>query len=601
LKGLEDLETMLFQIDGRGYSAYRGIQGCYGFAGGALYIDAVQRDPFAAPSKLRFRLDAKIAAVPKELFETATRKLALADFLGRRFAHELSHRNSDHQKHATGNSGTIEIDAGGQEVIERTAVKLDVAWVELRLAVGLPAAGRIVLGRAAQVLLCQELPELARRALRWEHLPQDEARQFVECVENQEFLREQLEARDLVAFVANGSILPRVTGVSQQPLAQAEAIPFTSPPSLRVTFELRHALPKPTHDQHSQTITGMGIPQGVTLIVGGGYHGKSTLLRALQDSVVPHIPGDGREYVVTRRGSVKIRAEDGRRVEAVNLQPFITDLPTGKPTGTFCTENASGSTSQAANILEALEVGSPLLLLDEDTCATNFMIRDARMQELIDVRDEPITPFLHRVRELFERFQTSTILVMGGCGDYFDVADTVIRMHVFQPIDVTQQAHTIAATSMRPTRTAILPTIEGITPRRPLPSSFDASRGRREVKIDAKRVDLLMFGAHPIDLRSSEQLFDRSQTRAIGYAIHWLAQNAFDGKRTLREALERLEQVLDTEGLESLSPFRRPGAHPGNLARPRPQDIAAAVNRLRSLKVAQTPLNRLHKPSEETT
>jgi len=566
-----------------------------------LYIDAVQRDPFASPSKLRIRLDANTVSLPEELFETGIHKLALSDFLARRFQKELGHRRSGSRNQATGNSGAIEIDAGGQEIIERTAVKLDVDWVELRLAVGLPAAGRRVLGHTAQVLLCQELQELAQRALCWEKLGQEEVRHFVDCVENQEFLREQLEARNLVAFVANGSILPRASGVDRRPLSSTEAVPFTSPPSLRVTLELRHPLPKITRDGRTHTLTGMGIPQGVTLIVGGGYHGKSTLLRALQDSVVPHIPGDGREGVVSRRSSVKIRAEDGRSIEGVDLQPFIRNLPTGKTTRVFRTENASGSTSQAANILEALEVGSDLLLLDEDTCATNFMIRDARMQRLIDARDEPITPFLHRIRELFERFHTSTVLVMGGCGDYFEVADTVIRMHDFQPIDVTKEAHAIATTSMKPNGAETLSKIEGVTPRIPLPPGLDASRGRYDVKIDAKAVDLLLFGRHTIDLRSWEQLFDRSQTRAIGYATHWLAQNAFDGKRSLREGLEHLERVLDTHGLESLSPFRHAEAHPGDLARPRLQDIAAAINRLRSLKVAQTPLNKQGTRSEETT
>jgi len=483
----------------------------------------------------------------------------------------------------SGRSGLITVDAGGQEVIERTAVRVTPQWIELRFQLGLPAAGRTVLGRQAEAMLYRELPEIIQRSLLWRTTPAEECRRFVECIENQEFLRRQLRARRLVAFVADGAILPRRSGISQLPLP--DAIPFRSPERLRVSF----TPPNPVwhNGKLSESITGMGIPEGITLIVGGGYHGKSTLLRALERGVYPHIPGDGREYVVTREDAVKIRAEDGRRIEQVDLSPFIHTLPYGRSTRTFCTDNASGSTSQAANILEALEAGSRLLLLDEDTSATNFMVRDARMQALIAKEHEPITPFLDRVRELFDRFNVSTILVMGGCGDYLDVADTVIAMREYLPEDVTEKARAIAAAF--PTgRCPESPTVfERLTHRIPLPDSIDPSRGRREVSIEAKSVELLLFGTTPIELWAVEQLVDLSQTRAIGYALHLLAERYVDGHRCIAELCDILEQVLDTEGLEALSPFARGGQHPGNLARPRRYEIAAALNRLRTVRMRQ--------------
>ncbi|MFQ5789596.1 MAG: ABC-ATPase domain-containing protein [Acidobacteriota bacterium] len=576
------LRRTLQRIDGRGYKAYRDIAGSYEFDGWTLHIDHVQGDPFAAPSKIRLRVPEKTAHLPDELFRNPVRRLALEDFLARQVARAIRSRGG--KARGSGKSGLITIDAGRQEVLERTAVVVTQEWVEARLQVGLPAAGRTVLGRQAEALLCGDVPRIIEQALLGRSLPRETAQQFVDTVENQEHIRARLDELGLVAFVADGAILPRESGASDRPLRR-QAIAFRSPESLRVTLSLLHPVPSP--QELSESITGTGIPRGVTLVVGGGYHGKSTLLQALERAVYPHIPGDGREYVVTTPDAVKIRAEDGRRVEQVDISPFIGDLPHGRSTTAFCSEDASGSTSQAANILEALELGANTLLLDEDTSATNFMVRDSRMQALVQKENEPITPFLDRVRELYDELGISTILVMGGCGDYFDAADRVILMHDYLPEDVTVHARQIAGS--RPTGrsieiTAPLPRARA---RIPLAGSFDPSRGRREVKIDARAADLILFGREPIDLRAVEQLVDLSQTRAVGHAIHLAAERFMNGKATLREVVERVEALFDQEGLDILDPFHRPGRHPGNFARPRKYEIAAAMNRLRTVKMRQ--------------
>ncbi|MBN2309736.1 MAG: ABC-ATPase domain-containing protein, partial [Candidatus Hydrogenedentes bacterium] len=473
----EDLRRTLSRIDGRGYKAYKDIQGDYRFPDMTLHIDHVQGDPFAAPSKVRIRLAQDTARFPTDLFANPVRRLALEDYLARRVQDAI--RGTAAGRRGTGKSGLIDIDAGRQEVLERTAVVITEDWVEARLTVGLPAAGRRVLGRQADAMLTEELPDIAAEALRWAHTPQKEARAFVECVENQEHIRAELPTRGLVAFVADGAVLPRRSGASDAPLARKEAIPFRAPDSLRVTIGLPNPIPTP--DGPAAAIAGMGVPRGVTLIVGGGYHGKSTLLKALERGVYPHIPGDGREYVVTDPDAAKIRAEDGRRVEAVDISPFIDNLPYGRSTSAFSTDDASGSTSQAANIIEAIEVGARVLLLDEDTSATNFMVRDARMQALVHKEHEPITPFLDRVRELYDLHGVSSVLVMGGCGDYFDVAHTVILMRDYLPADATGEARAVAqshGSARQPEHTEPMP--PG-TPRIPLPESFDPSRGRRDV------------------------------------------------------------------------------------------------------------------------
>ncbi len=578
---LDQLASVLRRIDGRGYKAYKDIRGAYVFDGGALFIDHVQGDPFASPSKARVRLAASTALLPAELHRSRVRRVALEDFLARRVRSALRKRGTPNR--GIGKSGLMQIDAGRQEVLERAAVRVSADSVEARVEVGLPAAGRRILGREAESMLSRDLLDSVREALVWRPEFAEEGAAFVCCVENQEFIRGELARRGLTAFVADGSVLPRASGVSDRPMAAEEAVGFRSPETMRVEFELPN--PDSRYTGEDGSITGMGIPEGVTLVVGGGYHGKSTLLRAIEFGVYPHIPGDGREYVVARGDAVKIRAEDRRRIEKVDLSSLIGELPNGRSTVDFSTDEASGSTSQAAAILEALEAGSRLLLVDEDTAATNLMVRDARMQRLVDRESEPITPLLDRIRELYEREGVSAILVMGGCGDYFDVADTVIRMRDYRPEEVTGEAREIART---------LPSQRGFggvepfrlpTGRVPDPRSINPLKGRGKVKIEAEGVDGIRFGGDTIDMRAVEQVADPSQLRAIGHSLHKAGREMADDRPDLPQLLDRLEELLEEESVDGLTSFG-PEAHPGNLARPRRYEIAAALNRLRSLKIA---------------
>ena len=578
---VDDLRKTLARIDGRGYKAYKDIQGSYAYPQFTLFVDYVQGDPFASPSKIRVRVPNVVAQIPPDLFSSRVRRIALQDFFIRGVHQTI--RQVCQGSRGIGKSGMIAIDAGGQEVLERTAMVVTAQWIEARLSLGLPAQGRTVLGRQAEVMLCQEVPRIAERALQWKHVDQDRALAFVDCVDNQEAVRAQLDASGLVAFIADEAMLPRASGASDRPLSGEKAKPFTVPDSLRVSLPIPH--PVSQNGRTTQSLTGLGIPKGITLIVGGGYHGKSTVLRALERGVYAHVPDDGREYVVTTDHAVKIRAEDGRRIERVNISGFIDNLPYGQETVRFSTDNASGSTSQAASILEAVEAGATTLLLDEDTSATNFMVRDARMQALVHKEHEPITPFVDRVRELYEQQGVSTVLVMGGCGDYFDVADTVIMMQDYQPVDVTERAQRVARefqTQRTIERTAPLAKTE---PRIPLRDSLDPSRGHREVKIDAKSVDAIVFGHEVIDVSGVEQLVDVSQTRAVGFALHLASRRFLDGQLGVNAVVQSLIRLLTEAGLDVLDPFRKDEHHPGNFARPRALEISAALNRLRTLRV----------------
>jgi len=426
-----------------------------------------------------------------------------------------------------------------------------------------------VAGRHAEAMFFEEIPQIVRSALFFNNLNKKAIYKQIEVAEDADFLRSQLDKLDLVAFVADGAILPRASGVDDRPLVRGRVIAFEAPQSLRVGVEL------PNHG----AITGMGVPKGVTLVTGGGYHGKSTFLKALEVGVYNHIPDDGREFVVANPRTVKVRAEDGRRIEKVDISPFINNLPLGQRTTDFSTEDASGSTSQAANIVESLEMGARVILIDEDTSATNFMIRDHRMQELVSKDKEPITPFIDKVGQLYHDLGVSTILVIGGSGDYFDVADCVICMVEYKPHDVTERARAIAEKYRAERAGEGGERFGAITQRVPLARSINPSRGKREVKIGVKGLQSIAFGTHTIDLGAVEQLVDSSQTRAIGDALYY-ARRYMDGERTIGQVADAVMRDIVDRGLDVLSP--RPT---GDYAAFRALELGQAMNRLRSLSV----------------
>jgi predicted ABC-class ATPase len=565
-----DLARELHRIDGRGYPAYKDIRGVWrGDDDQALLIDHVQGDPFAAPSRVRFRMPQELAGFPKDLYSNRSREVALRDFLARAFSitcREYAGRRG------SGKSGLIQGAYAGQAILERAAVIIDDDHVEARFTVGLPARGRRISGMQAEQMLLEDVPSIAALALRYTSFSPDQIGKHVDASEDADELRAQLQAKGWVAFVADGSVLPRRSGVDDRPMPHDRALPFSSPPSLRREVVLPHA----------GRVTGMAIPEGITLVVGGGFHGKSTLLHALQEGVYNHIPGDGRELVVTCETAVKIRAEEGRSVAGVDISPFIDNLPFNRRTTAFTTENASGSTSQATNIMEALEAGAGLLLLDEDTSATNFMIRDHRMQELIAKEREPITPFVDKVRQLYEESGVSTVLVMGGSGDYFDIADHILAFDSYRLEDVTDAARAIAEKYRQERRREGGDRFGAIQARVPVASSLDPSRGRRSVKIRARGTRSIQFGQEEIDLSAVEQLVEDGQADAIGQALYYAREQWMRDDMAIAEIMRALESVMDERGLDILD--RLPHS---NYVRFRGIEWAAALNRLRSLKTMQ--------------
>ncbi|MDC3413633.1 ABC-ATPase domain-containing protein [Aquibacillus sp. 3ASR75-11] len=562
------LQRKLQQIDGKSYKAYKSIQGRYSFHQYELIIDYVQGDPFASPSKIRIIVPDAYRKIEKDWKKDKYRKVYVEDKLARSVALAI-HKNNIYTK-GSGKSGMIAIDAPGQEILERTAVTLDPEHITVCLSIGLPANGRKINGKEAEKLFFSALPSILENSIY--SIKDETLEKAAQLADQQQSIRQKMKENNWIAFIADGAILPRESGVSNRPLE--EAIAFKSPAENRVSITIPH---------RTEPITGMALEKGIVLIVGGGYHGKSTLLNAIERGVYHHIHGDGREFVLTDPNAVKVRAEDGRQVTAVNISPFINDLPHKQDTNHFTTENASGSTSQAANVVEALEVGATTILIDEDTSATNFMIRDQRMQKLVANEKEPITPFIDKIDQLKKDLDVSTILVMGGSGDYFDVADQVIMMDNYEPHNVTDKAKEITK-KLSYQRDVSQTKSFGVLPNRQFhPESFQTTKGKK-TKVQAKGRTTILMGRTDISLQYVEQLVDASQTQMIAEMIRFLDQQGTLKKGyALADLLDEIEEQIDQQGLGSFARF--PSQHPGDLARPRRFEIAATLNRLRTAKV----------------
>lgn len=564
MRTASELREQLKRIDHRSYPAYKELRGQYDFEDYILSIDHVQGDPFAAPSRLSVLVSGSRAGFPAELFDTMPKRITLQDQLTRVFGRAI--QKGSFQAKGSGKSGLLSVSRCGQQVLERTALRIaEDGAITLRFEAGFPASGRTIQAGELGKMLFTILPEGVRSSLFYERADREKLKRAVRLCENQQFIREKLEELSLCAFVADGSILPRESGVSERPMKGA--VPFQSPETLRITL----ALPD------GSKISGMGIPKGITLFVGGGYHGKSTILQALQNGVYNHIEGDGREYVITDDTAFKLRAEDGRSISSVDISPFIKNLPNGKDTVHFSTEDASGSTSQAANLMEAAESGSRLLLIDEDTSATNFMIRDQLMSQVITPFEEPITPFISRVRSLYTDLGISTVIVAGSSGSYFHVADQVIQMKEYVPYDITRKAK--QAAEAFPSMTVEKEPFPSFTKRR-VPKPDPAIQKEDRVKLKAMGTSELMLCRECVELRYLEQLKDQEQTLALAYLLRYVEKKLFDGKKSLEEIGMLLEKQLREQGMESL--FDR-GETIASLARPRKQEIMACINRYRRL------------------
>lgn len=566
MKNSDILKRDLDRIDGKSYRLYKDLEGEYDFDNHILSIDSVQGDPFASPSRIRVIIKQNIAKFPKELFDNKNKNIAVADYLTREFYFNIN--KCSERIFGSGKSGLMTISKCPQEILNRTSITIDEDKIEARFYVGFPARGRSVLSKELEKIFYSIIPNIIEKTLIYKNINSQKLISRVKLVEDQEYIRRELHNRGLIAFVANGSMLPRESGISTKALKDGKV--FVSPKELEVEF----------NTQSKGKIKGMGIKKGITLIVGGGYHGKSTLLKALELGVYNHIEGDGREFVITNESALKVRAEDSRYVTKTDISLFINNLPNGKDTVQFCTENASGSTSQAANIIEGIESNAKVLLIDEDTSATNFMMRDDLMQKLVSKEKEPITPFIEIVKPLYEQKDISTIIVVGSCGDFFDVADCVIQMDNYEIRDVTKEAkelskgHIIKRINEKNLKINII--FNRII------KAGTITAGEKGIKIKTIGLDTININKEDINLRAVEQIVDNEQLNAIGSIMKWAETNIVNKQLSLEDMVDNIISGIEKNGLISMERIK---GGSGSLAMPRKQEIMAAYNRYRNLKI----------------
>lgn len=563
MKSSAELKKDILAIDHRGYPGYKGLRGRYQFKDHVLSIDHVQGDPFASPSHLSVHVDGHKAGFPKDYYQDDISRITLQDHLTRCFGKALA--PFSFKAKGSGKSGLLSVSHCGQQVLERTACEVTAdGSVTVRFEAGFPANGRSVNAGELVKMLFQFVPEAAQIALFYDRLNKNALKAAIELARDQQFIREHLSEQGLAAFLADGSVLPRESGISDRPMKGA--VPFQSPAACKVTVTLPYHGP----------VTGMGIKKGITLFVGGGYHGKSTILQALEMGVYNHIAGDGREYVITDPSAWKLRAEDGRSISHTDISPFINHLPNKKDTVHFSTEDASGSTSQAANLMEAVESGSKLLLIDEDTSATNFMIRDELMQKVICREEEPITPFIERVRSMYDDLGVSSIIVAGSSGSFFGIADTIIQMKEYIPYDITERAREAAASYPALKQQEHFPASDNMR----APKANQTLKKDPRLKMKTMGTNEMLLAKDTIELRYLEQLVDPEQTNALAYALKYLELNRMNGSRTVPQLLDDIEALTASKGLSALydKEYVRSG-----LAMPRRQEIAACLNRYRKL------------------
>jgi len=566
MKNKEDLKKELIKIDHKSYGMYKTLGGSYSYGNYILHIDHVQGDPFASPSRLRFEVKKETHGFPEEYYEEKHRRLALEDQVLRRFLRQL--RQLDKGSMGSGKSGRITTCPANQTVQERIAVVFSKDRMELRFEMGFPARGRTIMAKEMQKLVFDILPELAESCLfyrKWDTKSKSFLEKTVFLADDQKELRWQLKERGLTGFVANGAILPRESGISDRPMR--DAVPFISPESLQIEIEL----------PHKGKMIGMGIPKGITVIVGGGYHGKSTLLKALEQGVYNHIAGDGREYVVADATGMKIRAEDGRSILHTDISLFINHLPAGQDTVDFSSENASGSTSQAANLIEAMEAGAELLFLDEDTSATNFMIRDKVMAKLVSDEKEPITTLLRHIRGIYKTMGISFIIVVGSSGDYLSVADLVLQLDHYKVKDVTKEAKEICEQCQIAGQYAEKEVCMPEFSRKLKP----VKHARRKLK--SMGTDTVLIDRESIDVRYLEQLSESGQTTALAYMMGWILDHVTK-EEDIQEFIENMYKLIERKGMAAVIPANYSAGHP---VLPRKQELYACLNRYRSAKIVK--------------
>ena len=567
-------------LNGKNYGLYKSLaEKPWDFGDFVLEFLHVQGDPYAPASRVTIRAKLQILGYAAEWGGSFERRLALSDFLHRKLSRLVQEKYPD-------KDAAVIFDVAGPEMLVRNSLWIDNGELRACLQVKLPGEGRKIQAELAAEILTMVLPDLVSAGLYYDKSDEGALQEHYRVLAERKEILSQLDACGLCAFVPDGAVLPRASGLSEMPLESA--VPFTAPEQMAVTLNVC-----------GREIRGMGISKGISVITGGAFHGKSTLLQALTRSVYPHIPGDGREGIVIDETALRIGVEDGRSVRGTDLSMFVRDLPGGVSTKNFNTLSASGSTSEAANLLEAMEAGSRTFLIDEDSSAVNFLIRDIRVRKLLGDDREPLIPLTDRIKELAAA-GFSFILVAGACGDYLDLADNIIVMANYKaecakfspapstsswrgeaPTGSTEPAEVTQAKVTEPTE--VTQPRSFVTYMQPLQKSVrPTSAVERQVKVKLSGDTLLQIGFLVSDTSRLNTLVDKQQRFGAGFILLNLLQNAAsnnDAAQSVAGVAQKLCENIKNVGFRNL-----PQGMSREMSLPRPVDIAGVAFRLREGK-----------------
>lgn len=568
MKDKQEFYELLGELDGRDFSEYNRIIGDYDFSRYVLKVTRVPTDASEPGTLFLLRVPSHVAGFPAHLHQTPIRRTALEDLLVRKMSAAIE-ASSAYDEDGVSRKRLF-LPKPGPQILPRSALLITEDYVEARVHVNLPVRRGRIHGEEARHVFFETLPAVVNASLIYCNLDEQEAVAFVRLMEDADALRQMLPTRGWVAFVGEGALLAR-----RGPDGRAAR---TGGRPLAISAELWTEVELPNQGR----IRGLGIPAGITVVVGDEYSGRVEFLKAIAAGIYNHIPGDGREYVISAPDAVYIAADPGRCIRRVDLGAFIRGDNPGREGSIYSTDDADPCASQMAAMAEALEVGSRVLLFDESDSGTAFLASDSRLDEIAGAGKRGILPLCAAAREMADHRGVS--FVVGGrssIAEWIPIADTVLRIENFTVSDVTKEAKRleIRRTDDKPNPEAVARLFE--CSRHVVPSSLDPSSGRHDAIVGAESIYHLRFGKSVVDLQRVCQLADISQTETIGLILYYAKSRYLREARSIREIMDLVDRDLSTEGLDCLTRDLR-----CDLARPRRFEIAAALNRLASLRIA---------------
>ena len=567
MKNKEELYGKIEQVNLKGHGDLQQLLGDYDFSRYVLKILRIEEPVETQLSMLIVRVPQLIAGFPQDLIQTPVGRTALEDLIARKVADEI-------EKTASYDTAGISrrrlyFTRPGQKILPRSSLVVTEEYVEARIYFRPPMQDDKIMGSDLKELFFGMLPRIANSALIYCNLHEGEAERCVNSMSDADHIRRLLPTRGWVSFVAEQSHLCRVNHGDTPDMHRTQ--------TLRVDDALAKSLDLPK----AGAVRGFGVPSGLTVILGDAYSGRVELMRAMSAGIYNHVRGDGREQVITVPDAVYLKAEAGRSVRRVDLSAFLRDAG-DENSPVFSSPNADVFASEAAATVEALEAGARALLFDESDSSPEFLARDPRLAGLTPPAEQRITPLSAIARRMVDQLGVS-VVVAGTVTvtDFIPVADTVLRIANFKVYDVTKEAKKLVTAVPAPSAPINVASMVERS-RSIVPSSIDPSAGRSDFLIEADDIHSLRFGREKIDLSSVEQLADVDQTRTIGRILYYAKTRYMEEVRPIREILDAIDHDLSSEGLETLTRTLQ-----GDLARPRRYEIAAALNRLPSLRIAR--------------